>query len=186
VLGGLVAAFAGVAIVVALGSDQEPSLEGAQGPLILLGAPLSFALYNVLLQPLLRRHGVLELTAASSLVGTLALVPLIRPSTVAAVPEMSAADVGLVLYLGIVCTFCGYLGWNVGLGGLGATRAVAYTYAIPALAVGLGAVALGERVDGWLVAGGALIVLGVGLVQKGPGRGRRDALPSGPAPVGES
>jgi drug/metabolite transporter (DMT)-like permease len=98
---------------------------------------------------------------------------------------MSAADAGLVLYLAIVCTFCGYLGWNAGLRGLGATRAVAYTYAIPALAVGLGAVALGERVTGWLVAGGALIVLGVGLVQKGPGRGRRDAFPFDPAPVRE-
>lgn len=185
VLGGLATAFAGVAIVVAVGSDRGLSIEDAQGPLILLGAPLSFAFYNVLLQPLLGRHGVLGLTAASSLVGSLALVPFARQSTIDGVREMSAGELGLVLYLGIVCTFCGYLGWNAGLRRLGATRAVAYTYAIPALGVGFGAVALGERVTGWLLAGGALIVLGVWLVQKG-GRSRRDTVPSDPATVGES
>ena len=41
---GLSLAFAGVAVVVALGSGQSLSFESAQGPLIVLGAPISFAL----------------------------------------------------------------------------------------------------------------------------------------------
>ena len=48
---GLVVAFAGVAVVVALGTGQSFSLESAKGPLIVLGAPLAFALY-VILKPL--------------------------------------------------------------------------------------------------------------------------------------
>ena len=176
---GLAAAFAGVAVVVLLGSGQELSLGDLQGPLVLLGAPLSFALYNVLLQPLLGRFGLLELTAASSLLGMLALAPFARPATATALAEMSAGDVGLVLYLGVVCTLLGYLAWNLGLRGLGATRAVAYAYAIPALGVALGALTLGEPVTVWLTAGGALILVGVALVQQRGGRGRQEALPSG-------
>ena len=50
---GLAVAFVGVAIVVALGTGSELSFESAKGPLIVLGAPLAFALYNVILKPLL-------------------------------------------------------------------------------------------------------------------------------------
>jgi drug/metabolite transporter (DMT)-like permease len=136
--------------------------------LIVLGAPLAFALYNVLLRPLLGRYGVLPLTAATSLIGTLALLPLLRPSTLEALGSMSGADLALVLYLGVVCTFLGYVGWNVGLRGLGPTRAVSYAYGIPPLAVVIGALTLDEPVTAWLVAGGVLVVGGVALAQRVP------------------
>jgi drug/metabolite transporter (DMT)-like permease len=45
---GLAVAFAGVAIVVLLGAGGEVSFANARGPLIVLAAPVSFALYNVL------------------------------------------------------------------------------------------------------------------------------------------
>src|SRR5207342_1992013 len=45
---GLAIAFVGVAIVVAFGSGNDLSFESAKGPLIVIGAPLSFALYNVI------------------------------------------------------------------------------------------------------------------------------------------
>ena len=78
---GLALALAGVAIVVALGTGEELSLESAKGPLLVLGAPLSFAFYNVVLKPLLARYDLLALTAATSLVGTLGLIPFLRGST---------------------------------------------------------------------------------------------------------
>ena len=76
---GLALAFAGVAVVVGLGTGQSLSFESAQGPLIVAGAPLSFALYNVILKPLLGRYDLLALTAATSLLGTIGLLPLVRP-----------------------------------------------------------------------------------------------------------
>jgi drug/metabolite transporter (DMT)-like permease len=163
---GIATAFAGVAIVVLLGSGEEISFENAKGPLIVLGAPLAFALYNVLLLPLFRRYGVLALTAATSLAGMVALVPFSRRSTLDGLVETTAGDLSLILYLGIVCTLLGYIGWNVGLRGLGASRAVAYAYGIPPLAVLLGALALDEPVTLWLVLGGALVVAGVALAQR--------------------
>jgi drug/metabolite transporter (DMT)-like permease len=118
---------------------------------------------------LLQRYGLLALTAASSLVGMVALLPFVRGSTVDAVSAMSSSSAALVLYLGLVCTLFGYAAWNVGLRGLGPTRAVSYTYAIPALAVFMGALFLGEPISVWLAVGGALILTGVAVAQRARG-----------------
>jgi len=165
-VGGMAVAFAGVAVVVLLGAGEELSFAHARGPLIVLGAPIAFALYNVLLVPLLKRYSVLALTAATSVVGSLGLLPLAGGHTVDAVAGMAAGDAALLLYLGLVCTLAGYVGWNVGLRALGPSRAVSWAYAIPALAVAMGALLLNEPVTPWLVAGGALIVGGVALAQR--------------------
>jgi drug/metabolite transporter (DMT)-like permease len=162
---GLGVAFAGVAVVVGLGTGQELSLATAKG-LLVLGAPASFALYNVILKPLLGRYDLLALTAASGLVGMIGLVPFVRGSTASAVTEGSAGDVAGILYLGVLATFLGYILWNAGLRGLGPTRAVTYTYAISPLAVLIGAVVLDESVTAWLLVGGALVVGGIALAQR--------------------
>jgi drug/metabolite transporter (DMT)-like permease len=170
---GLAVAFVGVAIVVALGSGSELSFESAKGPLVVLGAPLAFASYNVILKPLLGRHDLLALTAATSLVGIVGLVPLVRRSTVEPVVNASATEAALLLYLGVLATLLGYILWNVGLRGIGPTRAVAYTYAISPLAVVFGAVTLGETVTPWLVVGGVLVVGGIAAAQGVSVPGRR-------------
>jgi drug/metabolite transporter (DMT)-like permease len=162
---GLTVAFAGVAIVVVLGTGESLSLGSVRGPLIVLGAPLSFALYNVLVKPLLARHDLLALTAATSLVGTVGLLPLVPGSTVDTLSGVSARDAALLLYLGVLATFLGYILWNVGLEGLGPTRAVSYTYAISPLAVVIGAVVLAEPLTAWLVVGAALVVGGIAAAQ---------------------
>jgi drug/metabolite transporter (DMT)-like permease len=162
---GLALAFAGVAIVIALGSGGELSLEGAKGPLIVLGAPLSFALYNVLLKPLLSRYDLLALTAASSLIGIVGLVPFARSSTVETVTDATASEAALLLYLGVLATLLGYIFWNLGLKGLGPTRAVTYTYAISPLAVTFGAIFLDEPVTIWLALGAILVVGGIATAQ---------------------
>ena len=166
-MAGLAIAFAGIAVVVFYGGGEaELSLAGLKGPAIVLLAPLSFALYNVLLKPLLGRCSLIALTAASSLFGTLALLPFARPRTVESVVDAGGRDLALLAFLGIACTLVGYLTWNVGLRGIGPTRAVAYTYAIPPLGVLLSALTLGEDVTIWLALGGALVVAGVALAQR--------------------
>ena len=75
----------------------------------------------------------------------------------------------LLLYLGVLATFVGYILWNFGLRGLGPTRAVTYTYAISPLAVVIGAIVLDETLTAWLVVGGALVVGGIALAQRAPG-----------------
>ena len=107
---GLAVAFAGVVVVVGLGSGEEFSLDGIKGPLIVVGAPLSFALYNVLLKPLFARYDLLALTAATSLIGTAGLLPIFASSDVSGATSLSAGDLALILYLGIFSTLLGYVG----------------------------------------------------------------------------
>jgi len=162
---GLAVAFAGVAIVVALGSGTELTFESAKGPLIVLGAPLAFALYNVILKPLLGRYDLLALTATTSLVGIVGLMPFVRGSTVETATNPTASEAVLLLYLGVLATLLGYIFWNIGLKGLGPTRAVTYAYGIPPLAVAFGAIFLQEPVTIWLALGGALVVGGIAAAQ---------------------
>ncbi|HEY7004264.1 MAG TPA: DMT family transporter [Gaiellaceae bacterium] len=179
---GLALAFTGVCVVVGLGSGDELSFSGLKGPLIVLGAPLSFALYNVLLKPLFSRYDLLALTAATSLVGTVALLPIFAGSDVGGIGSVAARDVVLILYLGIFSTLLGYIGWNIGLRAFGPTRAVTATYAIPAIAVLFGAVTLEEPVTAWIAVGGLLIVVGVAVASlrgAGRGRGARDRVRPG-------
>ena len=162
---GLAVAFVGVAIVVAFGTGSDLSFESAKGPLIALGAPLAFALYNVILKPLFSRYDLLALTAASSLVGMVGLVPIVRGSTVDTIVDGTASEAVLLLYLGVLATLLGYIFWNVGLKAVGPTRAVSYTYAISPLAVTFGAIFLDEPVTVWLALGALLVVGGIAAAQ---------------------
>ena len=162
---GLAVAFAGVVVVIVLGSGQSVSLDTVRGPLLVLIAASSFAAYNVLVKPLLGRFDPVAVSAATALVGTLALLPFGASGTASRLGGMSAGDLALVVFLGLVCTLAGYLLWTVALRFLDPSRAVAYLYGVPVVAVTVGAVTLGESVTGWLALGGLLVVGGVALSQ---------------------
>lgn len=162
---GLAVAFAGVMVVILLGSGQSVSLYSVRGPLLVLVAAASFAAYNVLVKPLLGRFDAIAVSAAASLAGTLALLPFGAAGTAGRLADLSAGDILLVLYLGLVCTLAGYVLWTVGLRSLDPSRAVAYLYGVPVVAVAVGALSLGESLTAWLALGGLLVVGGVALAQ---------------------
>jgi drug/metabolite transporter (DMT)-like permease len=161
---GLAVAFAGVVVVILLGSGQRVSLDSVRGPLVVLVAAASFAAYNVVVKPLLGRFDAIAVSAAASLVGTAALLPF-AAGTAGRLSGMGAGDLVLVLYLGLVCTLAGYVLWTIGLHWLDPSRAVAYLYGVPVVAVAVGALTLGESVTAWLAAGCVLVVGGVALAQ---------------------
>ena len=167
---GVALAFTGVAIVISFGSGADVSLTGAKGPGIVLGATVSFALYSVLLKPLFPRYGAVALTAAASLVGTGVLLPFARTSTVESVADASARDIALILFLGLASTLGAYLAWTKVLESIGPARSAVYINAVPPLAVLIAAVTIGETITPWFAAGGALLLAGVVLAQRG---GRR-------------
>jgi len=162
---GLAVAFAGVVVVIVLGSGQSVSLDTVRGPLLVLVAASSFAAYNVLVKPLLGRFDPVAIAAATSLVGTAALLPFGASGTAGRLGGIDAGDLALVVFLGLVCTLAGYLLWTIALRFLDPSRAVAYLYGVPVVAVTVGAVTLGESVTGWLALGGLLVVGGVALSQ---------------------
>ena len=162
---GLAVAFAGAVVVIVLGSGQRVSLDTVRGPLLVLVAASSFAAYNVLVKPLLGRFDPVAVSAATALVGTLALLPFGASGTAGRLGGIDAGDLAPVVFLGLVCTLAGYLLWTIALRFLDPSRAVAYLYGVPVVAVTVGAVTLGESVTGWLALGGLLVVGGVALSQ---------------------
>jgi drug/metabolite transporter (DMT)-like permease len=162
---GLAVSFVGVVVVVLLGSGQRISFHNARGPLLVLAAPIAFAGYNVIVKPLLRQHGAVPVTAAASLVGTMALLPFTRAAPFRRVSDLRPGGVALLLYLGLAATLGGYLAWTLGLRWLDASRTTAYLYAVPVVAIVIGAVTLGEQVTPWLGLGAALVVAGMVMAQ---------------------
>ncbi len=162
---GLAIAFAGVVVVVTLGAGHGVSLDNAVGPLLVLISAASFAAYNVLVKPLTRRIETVALSSAASLAGTVPLLALLRPSSFDDARAMGTLDWVLILYLGLICTLAAYMLWTMALSHLDASRAVAYLYGVPALAVIIGAITLSEPVTVWLALGGALIISGVAVAQ---------------------
>jgi drug/metabolite transporter (DMT)-like permease len=162
---GLAISFAGVVVVVLLGSGQRISFANVHGPLLVLAAPVAFAAYNVIAKPLLPRYGVLPVTAAASLIGTAALLPFVSGATIRRVSDLDAGGVALLLYLGLAATLAGYIGWSRGLRQLEASRTVAYLYVVPVVAIVIGALTLNEHVTVWLGLGAALVVAGVAMAQ---------------------
>jgi drug/metabolite transporter (DMT)-like permease len=178
---GVALAFAGVVVVIALGSGATISLASVKGPGIVLGATVSFALYSVLLKPLFPRYGAVALTAAASLVGTAVLLPFARASTVESVAGASARHVALILFLGLASTLGAYLAWTKVLEAIGPARSAVYINAVPPLAVAIAAVTIGETITPWFAVGGALLVAGVVLAQRADGGFRVPRLRARPA-----
>lgn len=162
---GLAVSFAGVIVVILLGSGERISFAHARGPLLVLAAPAAFAAYNVLVKPLLTRHGAVAVTAAASLVGTIALLPFATAGAARRVAALEPGGIALLLYLGLVSTLAAYLAWTLALRRLDASRATAYLYGVPVVAIAIGAVTLGEQVTVWLGLGAALVVAGVAMAQ---------------------
>jgi drug/metabolite transporter (DMT)-like permease len=141
--------------------------ERLAGLLAVVGSSLCYAVGNTYARRNLRSARPLVLAVGQVgwsviLVGLLALL-VDGGITVPAVPEAAFS----VLWLGAVGTGFAYMVFFRLLTGWGPTRASVVAYLLPVVAVALGVVVLGETLDALFVAGGALIVGGVWVVNRG-------------------
>lgn len=164
-LAGLTIAFSGVVVAVTLGSGRGLTVGNLTGPLLVLVAAASFAVYNVIVKPLMARADTIAISSAASLIGMLPLLPLLGGSGGGDLGSLSTGSWLLLAYLGLACTLFGYVAWTMALGHVDASRAVAYLYGVPPLAVLIGAATLGEHITVWLMLGAVLVVGGVAVAQ---------------------
>jgi drug/metabolite transporter (DMT)-like permease len=168
---GLAIGFIGVVLIV------SPGLAGAAGTitgqLALLGSSTSYAIGNVYarrnvrgLPPMI--PAVLQVTVALLIVGTLALA-LERPW------ETSHPDLQgwfSIVWLGIFGSGLAYLAYFRLLSRWGATRTSMVAYMLPVVGIVLGFLVRREPIDISLIAGTALVIAGVALVNGRWGRRR--------------
>lgn len=172
---GVLVGLAGVAVVV--GFDPASLLGGALLPeLALIGAAASYALGGVYARR--NVHGLRPMIPALLQVA-IALVMVSIPALLLERPweaRLTADALFAVAWLGLLGSGLAYLVFFRLLGRWGATRTTLVAYLLPIWGLVLGALVLSEPIDARLVLGTALVIGGIGLVN------RRRVAASAPAP----
>ena len=159
--------FLGVVIVVAAGAGIALTGE-ALGYLLTLLAAVCWATYSVLGGPVLRRHSPLRATTWATVAGTVVMaVPGFAQLATADLARIHAVDLLSVAYSGTLAAGIGNVIVLNGIGLLGPTRVTALQTLVPALAVVLAFLILGEPIRLGQIVGGVIIVGGVVLTRIG-------------------
>ncbi|HVL49107.1 MAG TPA: EamA family transporter [Candidatus Thermoplasmatota archaeon] len=162
-LAGIALALAGVVVTVTLGAGRAIDVSYGLGALVVLMAPIVWACVSVVSKPLVLRYGAIPFSASTTLLGTALLLPILAlgPGPVLALPAGAALA---VLFLGLFATVGGYVGFNYALRHLTPTETMAYVYLNPLFALLWGALFAGEAPTAFVLAGAALVLAGVALV----------------------
>jgi drug/metabolite transporter (DMT)-like permease len=177
---GLMIGFVGVVLIV------SPGLAAAAGTVpgivALLGSSFSYAIGNVYARRNIQGQppmipAVFQVTFALLIVGTLAIV--VERPWATATPDAEAWF--SVIWLGILGSGMAYLAYFHLLLNWGATRTSLVAYLLPVVGIVLGFLVRGEPINATLIAGTALVIAGVALVN---GRwGRRPLFAPTPQPT---
>ena len=135
-----------------------------RGDLLLVLSGLAYASYSLIGREVLGRYPALPVTAWSILWGAAAMVPLAAAELAAGHrPRLTPVAVAGTLYLAVVMTALGSAAWNYALERVEAPRAAIFLNIQPLVGALLGVWWLGEPLTAFMVAGGALILVGVHL-----------------------
>jgi len=157
---GIFLAFVGVAIIsIPTGVNLRVS---ASMPLI-LAAAVSQAVYTIAQKSYLKRYTPLQVVTYAVWAGTLFLLPF-TPRLILEFGNASMDSTLAVAYMGIFPGAIGYTCWSVALSRLSAARAGSFLYLVPAVAILISWVWLGEIPTPGSLLGGLLIILGVIVV----------------------
>jgi drug/metabolite transporter (DMT)-like permease len=172
---GVAVSFIGVVIVVAGGIGLE--LTGSPiGYAMTLGAALCWSIYTAFGARFLRRHSALVLTTWATVGGTIVLAPiglgqLLAPGAIGAAQGADLVPIVLAIaYSGLLAAATANVLIFNAVGLVGPTRVIALQTLVPALAVVLAFLLLGEPIFPAEVVGGVVIVLGVAVTRRAPVR----------------
>jgi len=162
VLTGLAVGMAG-AILTALPTSREGH-SSSIGIAMILAALVSYAFALNIARPLQQRHGALPVIWRAQMVALILTAPLGVPDLLAA--RWLLGPVASLLALGALGTGVAHVLISVAAGRLGATRASATTFIIPAVALVLGVVLRHEKVALLSVVGSVVCLAGAWIMRR--------------------
>ena len=164
---GMVLALLGVWVVVTRGDLSQILQSLGKGELAMFGAVCAWAIYTLVGRKLLQGLSPVLATLWAAIWGTLflgllALRDMPHVHAASFTPEVWAG----LAFLGALGTAVAFVWYYEGLRQLGAARTVVFNNLVPVFGVLLGWLILGEPLSASLLAGGALAIFGVFLVNR--------------------
>jgi drug/metabolite transporter (DMT)-like permease len=162
---GIIASFAGVAVILRGGRMDEGVLFG---DFLVILAVIAWAGYTVLGKSLLHKYGSLTVTAYALLIGTLAYLPIgIIPAIrfdYSQVPNVAWLS---LLYIALMTSVVAYSIWYWALARMEASKLAIFQNLQPVFAAILSMIVVSETFGFDFYLGGAMVIGGVLLTQRG-------------------
>jgi drug/metabolite transporter (DMT)-like permease len=161
---GFAVAMAGMGLILFEGRHFELRL---RGDLLALAAATVFALYSILLKRAPEGYTPMLITRKSFFYGILLMLAwqLIRNEPLhlqaLTIPTVAAN----LIFLGLFASGLAFFLWQRGIELIGPVSAGNYIYLVPLLTAVTGVIVLNEKLTGMMIAGGALILLGLWIAQ---------------------
>lgn len=166
---GIALALVGAILISVFGQEEMSlSLKNVSGGLIVLGAPISWAVYTVLGKKFSQTSpevSPLFFSLYTMLFGSLFLIFLVRKATLTQLINLSPFGWANLLFLSLACSFLGYIIWFKALENLEAGKVTAFLYLVPVFSVLFSRLFLRESPTYLLIIGVLLVFLGVWFIE---------------------
>jgi drug/metabolite transporter (DMT)-like permease len=166
---GIILAMVGVIVVVSKGDFTSLSIGkfGAPGDVLILISSVNWAVFSILSRRGLKDHPSTRMTFWVMTIGWLITsVAFIGQGRYTELPQLDARGWWSLIYLGIFTTGLAYIAWFDVLSQLPAAQSGAFLFLEPPSSMIVAAVVLNEQVTIASIIGGAVILLGVWLVNR--------------------
>ena len=166
VLIGIIISLAGVAAIVAFGSEGISFAGSWRGDLLMMAASICWGWQSAESTRLLGKYGPIRLTVATMIAGTAMMVPMSLPWIIAQ-PWPSIAPIAWLGlgYSALLSIAYGYFVWAHALNTIGVARTSVFNNLTPIVALLAGWLLLGENPVASQIAGVVLVLVGVFIVR---------------------
>ena len=166
VLVGIIMSLAGVAAIVAFGSEGISFAGSWRGDLLMMAASICWGWQSAESTRLLGKYGPIRLTVATMIAGTAMMVPMSLPWIIAQ-PWPSIAPIAWLGlgYSALLSIAYGYFVWAHALNTIGVARTSVFNNLTPIVALLAGWLLLGENPVASQIAGVVLVLVGVFIVR---------------------
>lgn len=165
---GALMALSGVIIIIAE-KGVTFGLTYIKGDILVFTAVIAWALYTVLGKNLVVKHGAINTTIYSALIGSIVFSPFgIAASMNYRYSEISAGTWIEIIYLGIITSIVGYVLWYYALSKIEASKVAVFTNGQPIATAILSAIFLGQVITTTFIVGAIITITGVFITQRNP------------------